>query len=236
MDPVDAHYAELRDAGFPGQLCLTWCQSSDLEEVARRFGATPETGSWATVDDLEDLEFEHWEELVELTELDGWTVALEPGGFQGVRAAVLEPLSVGGCAFSVFWNGELDNEVAYAIDGRIITSFDLMNIAQRSGSDPAALDELLDRVGLHDDLPTQARKARVLALGEAISGRRLTPQWVRSDQFAVLVTDPLPDPLVPATLLNPRAPFLDEPEMTRILANGSYRVADRADSVPGSRW
>ncbi|MEV8637004.1 DUF6461 domain-containing protein [Streptosporangium sp. NPDC051023] len=225
MDPIHTRYAELLEAGFPnGQVCLTWCQNSDLEEVARRFGAAPETGLWATVDDLEDLEFEHGEELVELTTMGKWTIAMEPDGFQGVRAAVLEPLSASGCAFSVFWNGELDNEVAYAVDGRIVTSFDLMNIGERSGSDPAALDELLDQVGLHDGLPAQARKARILALGEAISGQRLTPQWLRSDQFTVLVADPLPDPLVPAALLNPRAPFLDEPEMKRILADPSPTV------------
>ncbi|MDP9840978.1 DUF6461 domain-containing protein [Streptosporangium lutulentum] len=225
MDPIHARYAELLDAGFPGgQVCLTWCRNSDLEEVARRFGAVPETGLWATPDELEDLEYEHGEELVELTTMGEWTIAMEPSGFQGVRSAVLEPLSVGGCAFGVFWNEELDNEVAYAVDGQIVTSFDLTDIGQRSGSDPAALDELLQQVGLHDGLPAQARKARILALGEAISGQRLTPRWLRSDQFTILVTDPLPDPLVPAALLNPRAPFLDEPEMARILANPSPAV------------
>ncbi|MFC7649388.1 DUF6461 domain-containing protein [Streptosporangium lutulentum] len=233
MDPIHARYAELLDAGFPGgQVCLTWCRNSDLEEVARRFGAVPETGLWATPDELEDLEYEHGEELVELTTMGEWTIAMEPSGFQGVRSAVLEPLSVGGCAFGVFWNEELDNEVAYAVDGQIVTSFDLTDIGQRSGSDPAALDELLQQVGLHDGLPAQARKARILALGEAISGQRLTPRWLRSDQFTILVTDPLPDPLVPAALLNPRAPFLDEPEMARILANPSLPYCSTSPSWP----
>ncbi|MEU7991138.1 DUF6461 domain-containing protein [Streptosporangium canum] len=225
MDPIHARYAELLEAGFPDvQVCVTWCKNNDLEEVAHHFGAAPETGVWATLDELEDLEEEHGEELVELTTMGEWTIAMEPSGFQGVRSAVLEPLSVGGCAFSVFWNVEWDNKVAYAVDGRVVTSFNLLDIGQRSGSDPAALDELLRQVGLHDGLPGQARKARVLALGEAISGQRLTPQWLRSDQFTILVNDPLPDPLVPATLLNPRAPFLDEPEMARILADPSPAV------------
>ncbi|WP_433540369.1 DUF6461 domain-containing protein [Streptosporangium sandarakinum] len=225
MDPIHARYAELLEAGFPdGQVCVTWCKNNDLEEVAHCFGAAPGTGSWATLDELEDLEEEHGEELVELTTTGEWTIALEPSGFQGVRSAVLEPLSVGGCAFSVFWNGEWDNEVAYAVDGRVVTSFGLLDIRQRSGSDPTALDGLLRQVGLHDGLPGQARKARVLALGEAISGQRLTPQWLRSDQFTILVTDPLPNPLVPATLRNPRASFLDEPEMARILAAPSPAV------------
>jgi hypothetical protein len=67
----------------------------------------------------------------------------------------------------------------------------------------------------------QTRKARVLALSEKISGQLLTPHWLHSPQLVFVIKEPLPDPIVPPAYLNPRAPFLDEPEFARILADPS---------------
>ncbi|MEV1172854.1 hypothetical protein [Nonomuraea sp. NPDC049784] len=75
----------------------------------------------------------------------------------------------------------------------MVTSFDLVDIERRTGSDPAALDVVLREIGLRDGLPVQARKARTLALGEKVSGRSQTPQWLRSPQLVFTIKDPLPD-------------------------------------------
>ncbi|QFY11591.1 hypothetical protein GBF35_37910 [Nonomuraea phyllanthi] len=218
MSPADMTFAQLRAAGLPGQLCLTWCQGDGLEEVARKFGADLHSGSWAASDDLEELEEEYPGQLLQLTYMDGWIIALEPSGFQGVRPEVLGPLSSGGRALSVTWNVERDSSLRYAVDGEIMTSCTLINVEQRAGVDPSALDTVLREVGLYGRLPMEECKARSLALGERISGQRMTPDWLRGSQLVFTVTDPLPDLLVPPSYLSPRASFLDEPEFARILA------------------
>ncbi|TDE51551.1 hypothetical protein E1295_18275 [Nonomuraea mesophila] len=227
MDPVDEHVAVLHEAGLPRELCLTWCQAGDLEEVARDFGADPAGGLWADPDELEELEEEYRDRggLLQLTAMDGWVVALEPQGFEGVRNVVLTRLSRSGQALSVYWNVEMDSAVSYAVGGRVLTTFDLVNPDERTGEDPHALDHLLSRAGLTGGLPTQARKARVLALGELLSGRTLTPRWLRAPQLVFALTDPRPDALVPSSCLNPRMPFLDEPAFARILAAPSVACA-----------
>jgi hypothetical protein len=238
MDPSDSTLAALHAAGLPEQLCLTWCQSGDLEEVARKFGADLPSGIWATPEDIEDLEEETPGELLQLSLTDGWVIALEPSGFQGVRTEVLGPLSADGRALSIFWNVELDSSVRYAADGQIVTSFNLVDVERRTGTDPAALDEVLREVALHGGLPVRERKARALALGEKISGRPLTPHWLRSPQLVFTIKDPLPDLPVPPAYLDPRSPFLDEPEFARILArptpDAAPAIAKMAASVAAS--
>ncbi|GAA2292721.1 hypothetical protein GCM10010149_45540 [Nonomuraea roseoviolacea subsp. roseoviolacea] len=226
MDPIDVRDVEATLAGLPMEgFCFTWCRDVGLEEVARRFGADPGTGVWAGPEELEDLEEEHHADLLQLVPAGEWTLAFEPHGFQGERDEVMEALSAGGRALSVFWRGERDNRVTYAVDGDIVTSFRLMDFSERSGSDPSALDDLLDRAGLHDGLPAWERKVRALALAETVSGWTLTPEWAHSPQFAVAITSPVPLALVPRAFLHPREPFLDEPEFARILADPSPAMA-----------
>ncbi|MET8386540.1 DUF6461 domain-containing protein [Streptosporangium canum] len=226
MAPIDKRLIEAVQAGLrEGAFCFTWCRNDDLREVARRFGADPGTGVWAGPEELEDLDEEHGDDLLQLTPAGEWTLAFEPHGFQGERGEVMEALSAGGVALSVFWHGAEDNRVIYAVDGDIVTSFQLTDLSERSGGDPAALDELLGQVGLHDGLSLWERKVRILALAEMISGWALTAGWVRSPQFAVAITTPVPRALVPRAYLHPREPFLDEPEFARILADPSPATA-----------
>ncbi|GGK91003.1 hypothetical protein Ppa06_57230 [Planomonospora parontospora subsp. parontospora] len=226
MESIDARYTRLIQEGLPDNLCLTWCQSDDLEDIARKFGADVETGLWATIDEIEEMEQEDDEAvLLELDSMGDWAIAFEPNGIEGSRKAVMESVSIGGCAFSIFWNVELDSSVIYAVDGRIVTSFTLLEIERRSGSDPAALDEMLTEIELNDGLSMPARKARLLALGEMISGQRLTSEWLRSPKFIFQINDPIPDPIIPREYLNPRAPFLDDPEFMLILERLSVEVA-----------
>ncbi|MEV4572793.1 DUF6461 domain-containing protein [Nonomuraea jabiensis] len=218
-------FAHLRQAGLPGQFCLTWCQSDDLQEVARAFGADLLTGLWAEPDEIEDIEEEHPGELLQLAAADGWVIALEPNGFQGVRDEILAPLSRGGPALSLFWNSEQDSAVKYAAGGDVLTTFDLADIDRRTGGRPEALDDLLQQAGLHNALPTQARMDRALVLGEKLSGRHLTTDWLHSPQLVFTITDPLPDQIVPAACLHPRMPFLDEPEFAALLEAPTPAVA-----------
>ncbi|TQM73807.1 DUF6461 domain-containing protein [Thermopolyspora flexuosa] len=189
-------YAELLETGISDQVCLTWCRIGDVEEVARRFGADPATGTW---EDFLDVDFPEVGAAVQLVPLGGWTLAVEPYGLEGVRPEVAEELSRDeGRAFAVYWNVNLGSDVVYAENGRVLTTFDLMaDIGERAGSDPAALDGMLARVGLHGGLPARARKERALALGEEISGQTLTVDLFRSPVRTFTITDPLPDAIIP---------------------------------------
>lgn len=235
MDSIDAKYARLTQAGLPDDLCLTWCHSDNMQEVARKFGADMETGLWASVDEIEELEVEDdLGVLIELNSLGEWVVAFEPNGTEGARKTVMESISTNGRAFSIFWNVELDSSILYAVNGRIITSFTLLDIEHRSGIDPTALNDMLAELGLHDGLPVPARKARLLALGEMISGQPITPEWLRSPKFTFQINDPIQDPLVPREYLDPRAPFLDDPEFAQILADPSARTAPNVTKMIAS--
>ncbi|WP_155338140.1 DUF6461 domain-containing protein [Acrocarpospora corrugata] len=212
-------------AGLPSQFCLTWCRENDLDLVAGRFGADVETGLRATEDDIEELEEDDSVEMLYLISVGDWTLALEPGGYQGSRSVVLESVSAGGLALSVFWNGELDNAIGFAVDGELATSFDITDLKRRSGADPDVLDEALAELGLRDGLSLDEIKARALALGEQVSGHALTPESLRASRQAYQISDPLPSPLVPADYLNPREPFLDEPAFVRLIADPSPAAA-----------
>lgn len=225
MNFAQEKYTELLRAGLSRNLCLTWCQERDLDEVARRFGANPETGLWATEDEIEELEEDETVELVQLAKIGDWTVAYEPGGYRGSRSVVLESLSPGGQALNIYWNVELDSSVSYATDGVIETSFELNELNRRSGTRPDALDDVLVEVDLRQGLTVQELKARTLELAKRISGQPLTPEWLRSPRYVFKITTPLPEPLIPSAYLHPRAPFLDEPQFAQILADPSPAMA-----------
>lgn len=225
MNFAQEKYTELLRAGLSGNLCLTWCQERDLDEVARRFGANLKTGLWATEDEIEELEEDDTAELVQLARIGDWTIAYEPGGYQGSRSSVLESLSSGSRALNIYWNVELDSSVSYAVNGVIETSFELGDPNHRSGAHPDILNGVLEKTGLRQGVPLQKFKARTLELAEIISGQSITPEWLRSPRYVFKITSPLPDSLVPPAYLRPRAAFLDEPEFLRILENPSPTMA-----------
>ncbi|MEU4545472.1 DUF6461 domain-containing protein [Nonomuraea dietziae] len=103
MDSIDERFIKAIQVGLQAEgFCFTWCQNGDLEEVARRFGADPGTGVRADPEELEELEEEHWEDLLQLTPAGEGTLAFEPHGFQGDREDIMEALSVGGHALNIW--------------------------------------------------------------------------------------------------------------------------------------
>ncbi|NAS20098.1 hypothetical protein GT755_00190 [Herbidospora sp. NEAU-GS84] len=120
---------------------------------------------------------------------------------------------------------EARGAVMYAVDGVVQTEFDLAEVDERTGADPSAPDPLLAELGVRDELSLPELQARCLALGERLSGSLVPPGWLRSPRYVFKIVDPLPDAIVPPAYLNPRAPFLDEPEIARILADPSPAMA-----------
>ncbi|TKK91469.1 hypothetical protein FDA94_01405 [Herbidospora galbida] len=62
-------------------------------------------------------------------------------------------------------------------------------------------------------------------MGERLSGALFPSEWLNSSHHVFKIVDPLPDAIVPREYHSPRAPFLDEPELARILADPSPAMA-----------
>jgi hypothetical protein len=98
-------------------------------DLLATLGPRPDWMRELTVDEALDAGLEldgvgwRWN-LIQVDELDGATVFIEPNGWATAHEAVLERLSVGGLAVSVFWNVNANMRFGYAIDGAIVRQFD----------------------------------------------------------------------------------------------------------------
>jgi len=150
---IDVERLAWADA-YPGQgptlgeiFCLTFVKGVDTTEALRRMGglfdtvavrALPEIGDQHTFDN-------GYPELASAVELDGWTVLLEPGGFEGSH--LVEALSQGTEAVSVLRHDYASPTFEHAVDGTLVVRFDPTFPAYRYGSDPDRLVPLMREVG-----------------------------------------------------------------------------------------
>lgn len=169
-----AHYEGLVSAWFSDPACLTWCEASGLDDVARAFGA-----DLASAEPLsfEDAQIEQYDadipgilpSLVAGTVGD-WMLVVEPNGCEGARPEVLKALSARGRAVNVLLNGGQYDRLSYAAAGRLL-AVRLTSSAARPGRLPGDADAVIDSVGTDD--VTRLQAATLLA-AEHITGARLT--------------------------------------------------------------
>ncbi|MBO3749495.1 hypothetical protein J5X84_25745 [Streptosporangiaceae bacterium NEAU-GS5] len=226
---VDAvsHYLSLMKSGiFLDDMCLTWSHGKSPEEVAHLLGGDTATAAPRTVgqaiDDataLDDSDDGVSPLVAVVGALGDWVMAVEPYGGQGTRPVVLRALSAGGGrALSVKWNVNLDNQLAYAADGRLLARFDMLR-----KNDPSNVISDAARSHLHDLALWQEAESieSGLAVAEGLSGHRLEKAWFRRRHIRVFITTPLnsylnPNPTIPEEVIG--HPALDEPEIAVILA------------------
>lgn len=114
-----------------------------------------------------------------------WTLALEFGGELGMRASFMEALSAGTRAVSHSSNGGKPMDFFHWYeDGVLRTTFEWA--ADRTGSTPDALNAAMREVGLNPDgapEPGTDTKAAVLALGERLTGVRLTADLLANAEY-----------------------------------------------------
>ncbi|MFF4412426.1 DUF6461 domain-containing protein [Streptosporangium sp. NPDC001559] len=213
-DPT--HYEGLVSAWFSDPTCLTWCEGSGLDDVARAFGA-----DLAAAESLsfEDAQLEQYNAdipglLPSLVAgmIGDWTLVVEPNGCEGARPEVLKALSAQGRAVNVLLNGGRYDRLSYAAAGRLLA---VRLTSSPSGSDrlPGDADAVIDAVGTDDVIGLQA--AALLA-AEHITGARLTEEWLLGGGLTrLLVENPLPDDIVPDQLRDHRV--LNRPEVRAIL-------------------
>ena len=127
--------------------CLTFVRGLDETEALRRVGVKEGSIGPLTHGELmNEWPFPPIPNKVLAGRLGGWIVLVEVFGWKAWEA--LQVLSAETEAVSVRRNDHATDSFAYAIDGKLVTSFDPMSPESRWGSDPNRLVDLMREVGL----------------------------------------------------------------------------------------
>ncbi|MET8867645.1 DUF6461 domain-containing protein [Nonomuraea sp. NPDC004580] len=210
------HYEGLVSAWFSDPTCLTWCEASGLEDVARAFGA-----DLAAAESLsfEDAQLEQYNAdipgllpILVAGTIGDWMLVVEPNGCEGARPEVLKALSVRGRVVNVLLDGGRYDRLNYAAAGWL-PAVRLTSSPSRSGRLPGDADAAIDAVGTDDVIGLQAA---TLLEAEHITGARLTEEWLLGGGLTrLLVEIPLPEDIVPDQLRDHRV--LNRPDVRAIL-------------------
>jgi Family of unknown function (DUF6461) len=179
---------------FRDGACVTLVAPADAGGVVRGFGGDL-AGARRT--SLAEIGLPSVDEpKVAVRDLGSWLLVVEVNGWQGSRPEVLRRISSGGRAVSAYWNVNLTTRFSYAVDGRVLTAFEVMSPGRRHGADPDCLEEV--RAGL----PWEDGEwvPLMLALVSRVTGLRIEPEWFNGD-FAVMPVTPVDDD--PASMIYP---------------------------------
>ncbi|MEU4696803.1 DUF6461 domain-containing protein [Nonomuraea dietziae] len=183
------HYRKLLDDNWMG-VAICWTvlvphggSALSLAEIGERIS---ETGHYEV---YETDTFEHEEVFMHLSDDAPWAmlvdrsdrhVALfENNGFQGVYPPVLSRLSMGGRAYSAYWNVNATNSVGFAVDGEMVLSFDAMFTEEAVGLPGWERWPQVQAVLPYFDWERgESWRAAALTAIELATGVRLSEEWV----------------------------------------------------------
>ena len=179
---------------FRDGACVTLVAPADGGGVVGGFGGDLAGARRTSLAEIEMPSVD--EPLVAVRDLGSWLLVVEVNGWQGSRPEVLRRVSAGGRAVSTYWNVNLTTRFSYAVDGRVLTAFEVMSPDRRHGADPDCLEEA--RAGL----PWEDGEwvPLMLALASRVTGLRIEPEWFDGD-FAVMPVSPVDDD--PASTIYP---------------------------------
>nr|WP_269205097.1 DUF6461 domain-containing protein [Motilibacter aurantiacus] len=190
-----ASYAWAEQGALGEGACVTFVTNTGARTVLREYGAVPER----RMVPAEDAFWSGFDSVAVAT-AGRSAVLVSDNSFECTRPEVLRAVSRGGRAVSVFWNVEYDNAFSYAVDGRVVTSFDMLDgtVSLTTGAN-AALKPFLSGLSLSRQgmgIPAG------LAIAERITGARLTAADVKAmthvHLMSPLLSDlPRPDPTAP---------------------------------------
>ncbi|MFI6514637.1 DUF6461 domain-containing protein [Spirillospora sp. NPDC050679] len=165
--------------------CLTFVKNVGAAEALRRMGALPETVRTRSLEEGWEAQTSYeagYPDLAWALDLGDWTVVIEPNGFNGTFASCLPALSQGTEAVSVLRHDYAEDTFDYAVDGTVVTGFELLAPEYRYGNDPDLLLEHMRAAGLpteegedeagHDISPS----TRGLYVAGQITGVMLHPE------------------------------------------------------------
>lgn len=169
-------------------LSLTVCQpaSDSLIEVLAPRSTLPMPLAYAeALDATFALDDYAWGSLlVQLDQLDGWTVFIEPSGWAASMPEVVARLSRGGVAVNVFWNVNANMSACLARDGQVVRQFD--PLLYEAGDSPLAEEQ-----GLPFGDPAAPLRAASVAFLARISGVDFDQAWLLSPRRPTFVV-PVP--------------------------------------------
>ena len=164
--------------------CFTAVTGVGVEEVVRRFGVDPTTERTTTFADAFNAMTGSAPLLYD--ELDGDALVAENNGWQGSRTEVLETVSRGGTAASVYWSVNADMSFLYVVDGVVVAWFDPLLVEHPwSGSDPESVRRQTANLPFGLDGPRGAS----LALVERLTGIHLERRWLERPHCCLDVPD-----------------------------------------------
>ncbi|MEV4116681.1 DUF6461 domain-containing protein [Nonomuraea sp. NPDC049695] len=138
--------------------CVSFVRHISPEETLRRFGVDESTMEEVTFEEMDERSAENSEDAagyIGAAEVQGWTLVIEPGGWQlaaddDVRTCV----SRGAEVVSVCRHDYAADTFVHEIDGETIVCFDPMAPQHRSGSDLDRFTDAMRDVGLNPDHPS----------------------------------------------------------------------------------
>lgn len=163
-------------------LCLTFVEGLAPAQVEAELGAEAQSRRSTTFEQAADAQdFAAEKFAVQLGEVDGWTVVVEPNGYICSQDQVLTKLAAKGRAVMVFWNVNMDSRFGYARDGELLRVFDPVLGGSEVG------EPLPQEAGLPTaEQPIQA----ALELAKALTGISVDGPWLL-EQTRPTVTCPL---------------------------------------------
>lgn len=178
--------------------CVTLVSDITPEGVAAALSASP-VAHVRGFDALYERVIEDWPDdydpslaVMGVTSLDDkWTLIAEINGFAGVTERLIGPMSPGRTIVSHFSNVNSAYRFHWWRDGRLLTDFDLLFPAERSGADPDALLDDIAAVGLPlDDEPDEIDySAAGFALAQRITNVACTPELFENSDFLVATVE-----------------------------------------------
>lgn len=123
--------------------------------------------AWDVLDDDTDLF------PVQLEELDGWVVVIEPNGYLTTFEEVLVALSAGGVAVSVFWNVNARYQFSLARRGELVRSLDPFIQDWEPTGEP-----LPEEAGLPFGEEDASQSAATVELARRVTGVSLDGDWL----------------------------------------------------------
>ncbi|MCA0144204.1 DUF6461 domain-containing protein [Blastococcus sp. LR1] len=154
-------------------IALTFLRGARLEEVVHVLRLDPATERMRTFDDAEeDPDVSSDAFPVQMEELEGWLVVVEPNGFLMTDHHVLSRLSRGGTAICWFRNINAVSDFLVARDGEIVRAFDPVLFDDEEGA-PLPEEEGLDFADEDAD-----PDALALTLMERLTGVRIEESWL----------------------------------------------------------
>jgi uncharacterized protein DUF6461 len=154
-------------------LTVTLIQGVELQQVGEALGVDWSSERLATFDGAFDgLDPEGWDYPVQVEELDGWLVVVEPNGWFLSDDEKLGELSREGAAVSVFRNINAQARVIVARRGEVVRSFDPVIPDYEPDGEPLPEESGLS-FGADGD-PTPAS----FVLLERVTGVRIEREWL----------------------------------------------------------